>query len=85
MIVVNRGDIHDIDFRVGGQLVGRPVRAGEPVPVGEILGALDAPRADRDEGCFVGEQREVGGERRRDLSGAQHAPADAVFVGTSHG
>ena len=84
MIVVDRRDVHDIDRLVGGQLVGRPVRAGEAVPVGEILGALDAPRAHRNELGFVGEQREIGGERRRDPSGAQHAPADAVFVGTSH-
>jgi len=73
--------------------IGRPISnvgiyivddRGEPVPVGEILGALDAPRAHRNELGFVGEQREIGGEPRRDPSGAQHAPADAVFVGTSH-
>ena len=31
MVVVDRRDIHDVDVRVGGELVGRPVRAGEAV------------------------------------------------------
>ena len=84
---VRRGDVDDVDRRVGHQLlvgaVGGGRAVGPGVLCGEGLRALEPPGAHRGQ-ARVGHQGQVAGERVRDLARREDAPADGLRS-TSHG
>ena len=75
VLAVRRRDVHHVDVGIGEQLLVRAVRLGEPVLVGERLGARLVAGGDGVADRVV-DVAKVARHRRGDAAGRDDPPAD---------
>src|SRR5579863_7326525 len=77
---VRRGDVDGVDVGILDEGLVAWVALGDAEALGEGVGGLLPPRADRDDPARVG-ALEIGGERRGDPPGPDQPPAKLAFHG----
>src|SRR5688572_27537898 len=85
MIIVGGRDVDHLDLGIGRQFGVRAVGPGKSVLGREGLGSVQSTGGHGDQGCVLGQQREVTGDHTRDMPGGEHSPTDAPRALNVHG